>query len=112
MPDADALLMQAQQAQRVTAAMQEADSARLEFTKHAHTAGRLYRLKTSEDFVWFLGEFVEPLIAEEDRILNDRKTPPAERDIACHRKEIAKVIRHLAETKHREYLAKANPTES
>lgn len=112
MPDADALLMQAQQAQRLVVETQAAEAARLEYTKHANTAGRLYRLKTNDDFVWFLKEFVEPLIAEEDRILNDRKTSTVERDVACHRKDIANTIKGLADAKHREFQAKANPSES
>jgi hypothetical protein len=111
MPDADALLMQAQQAQRATAALQEADAAKLEYTKHANTAGRLYLLKTNDDFVWFLNEFVNPLIEAEDKILNDRKTPSADRDIACNRKDMANTITELADVKYREFLAKANPTE-
>ncbi|EDY18421.1 hypothetical protein CfE428DRAFT_4205 [Chthoniobacter flavus Ellin428] len=109
MPDADALLMQAQQAQRIIVETQAAEDARLEYTKHANTAGRLYRLKTNDDFIWFLQEFVEPLIEAEDKILNDLETPTARRDIACQRKHIARVIRGLAEAKHTEFLAKANP---
>jgi len=109
MPDADALLMQAQQAQRIIVETQAAEEARLEYTKHANTAGRLYRLKTQDDFVWFLKEFVDPLIEAEDKILNDKTVSRDVREIACHRKDIARVIRGLAEARHAEFLAKANP---
>lgn len=110
MPDADSLLMEAQQAKRRITEMQEADAAKYEYSKHANTAGRLYRLKTNEDFLWFLDEFLQPFIDEEDRILNDPKTPDRERSDACHRKDIAKTIHGLAESKHKEFLAKSNPT--
>jgi len=102
--------MAEQQAKRVTELLQATEAAKLETTKHANTAARLYRLKTNDDFVWFLKDFVQPLIDAEDKILNDRKTTDRERADACHRKDIANTIKSLADAKHREFQAKANPT--
>lgn len=108
MPDADELLMSARQARERTALLQAAESEQFEKTKDAQTAGRLYGLMASEDVQWLLSEFVAPLIAEEDRKLNDLKTPSAERDYAAHRKDMALTIRGLIEAKYKEYLARSN----